>query len=689
MGNQQPTHHGVEDESRIIPVGPELSEEQQKKLVQIFCGPVAIDPAEVEAVVFSGKPGDAVGSNTFFPQNGKSPFLEAARAGKLASVQFMLERYPDAVDINGRGRIEILYTHSSLPLTLVHYHVTALLASCFGGSEEKALEVVKYLISKGALVNVASCYGSTPLIAAAEAGHVKVLRYLIQCGADIHAVCTSGSTALHHAVCGGSVKALKFLIKKGAFVNCPDSRGWCAIHYAAQMGERKVVRALLANGVTTLSSLGHPTDPNYVPAPIVLSASQGYLELVEDLQKHTSRKILADAYLMYGLLFREQWSTACKYFRKAFDLRARCSDSVEYLPPCAAYDYQTEVKTFDQCRLLPPNEQEYQSLIMKERCIGVGHAEIRDDILNLMARQTKLYRYAPCEKSIALLSRIMMCLTTEIDNFPTEYVDHHYCHFTEFCDSLLKKVIGKYSHVSIPDREHINLQFFVDFTTCALEHVKSSVQNVRCGHVCCEEDLSMLTFHGLRLLCFWCWQERVSGRDPVLEGSECNKVGKRFTLAYLYAPNNSTLLCQALSLDLYVTHSWETPCWNFKQDLADDLIPALLHWGADAAVNDPCIVSGQRPLHMAAEHHSHRVVSSLIEAGAHLDAVNRDGQTALDVAIARNDPEVISTLILTSPLPLYCQVSRFIATSGDCGCQDLHIPAKVKEFVALHDKCLK
>ena len=67
-------------------------------------------------------------------------------------------------------------------------------------------------------------------------------------------------------------------------------------------------------------------------------------------------------------------------------------------------------------------------------------------------------------------------------------------------------------------------------------------------------------------------------------------------------------------------------------------------------------------LHMAAEHHNHRVVSSLIEAGAHLDAVNRNGDTTMDIAIKRDDPEILAA-IPASPRPLYCQVSRFIATS--------------------------
>lgn len=66
---------------------------------------------------------------------------------------------------------------------------------------------------------------------------------------------------------------------------------------------------------------------------------------------------------------------------------------------------------------------------------------------------------------------------------------------------------------------------------------------------------------------------------------------------------------------------------------------------------------------MSAEHHSHQVVSSLIEAWA---AVNREGQTALDVSIKRADPEgIIAVFKYIAQLQLYCHVSQFMEKS--CG----------------------
>lgn len=73
---------------------------------------------------------------------------------------------------------------------------------------------------------------------------------------------------------------------------------------------------------------------------------------------------------------------------------------------------------------------------------------------------------------------------------------------------------------------------------------------------------------------------------------------------------------------------------------------------------------------MAAEHHSHRVVSSLIEARA---AVNREGQTALDVSIKRADPEgIIAVSKYITQLPLYCHVSQFMEKYCDVLYQSLN-----------------
>ena len=55
--------------------------------------------------------------------------------------------------------------------------------------------------------------------AAAYGGSLEVVRFLIEKGADINARDDRGETALHSAARGGSLKAVRFLVEKGADIN--------------------------------------------------------------------------------------------------------------------------------------------------------------------------------------------------------------------------------------------------------------------------------------------------------------------------------------------------------------------------------------------------------------------------------------------------------------------------------------
>mmetsp|Transcript_4122 Transcript_4122/g.4534 ORF Transcript_4122/g.4534 Transcript_4122/m.4534 type:complete len:134 (-) Transcript_4122:53-454(-) len=57
------------------------------------------------------------------------------------------------------------------------------------------VEIVKYLISKGANVNSKDKFGITPLLAATYEGHFEVVKYLVSVGADLKAKGPDGTTA--------------------------------------------------------------------------------------------------------------------------------------------------------------------------------------------------------------------------------------------------------------------------------------------------------------------------------------------------------------------------------------------------------------------------------------------------------------------------------------------------------------
>jgi ankyrin repeat protein len=86
----------------------------------------------------------------------------------------------------------------------------------------------------------------SPLILAAERGHVGVVRLLLARGADVNATDSFGDTALHEAVCEGHEEVVSILLSCGADPSRKDAiLGTNALGFACCFGYLGVVRQLL------------------------------------------------------------------------------------------------------------------------------------------------------------------------------------------------------------------------------------------------------------------------------------------------------------------------------------------------------------------------------------------------------------------------------------------------------------
>jgi hypothetical protein len=93
--------------------------------------------------------------------------------------------------------------------------------------------------------------GGTPLHEACYGSRVEVMKFLIGKGADVDAKCTIGATPLHSACYHGPVEAVRFLIEKGADINAKDDHTSTPLHDACRMTERNnisVVKLLTKMG---------------------------------------------------------------------------------------------------------------------------------------------------------------------------------------------------------------------------------------------------------------------------------------------------------------------------------------------------------------------------------------------------------------------------------------------------------
>ena len=92
--------------------------------------------------------------------------------------------------------------------------------------------MVELLIEKGARKEAKDGDGNTPLILAAEEGHLDIVELLIRNGAVVDVKNGEGQTPLIKAVEWYKIDAAKLLIKMGASKDVKDKRGKTALSHA-------------------------------------------------------------------------------------------------------------------------------------------------------------------------------------------------------------------------------------------------------------------------------------------------------------------------------------------------------------------------------------------------------------------------------------------------------------------------
>jgi ankyrin repeat protein len=159
------------------------------------------------------------------------------------------------------------------------------------------LEIVEYLLSKGAKVSVKDHTGNTPLHDAVINEHIQIVKILVSHGADINTADSENQTALHDAIKLKSIEISEFLLTKGANVNTKNDQGRSPLHDAANSGNLSLVKELVAKGA------GVNIKDKYEGLPLHYAARDGYLAIVKYLISKGSK--INDRGAFY--LQREVW----------------------------------------------------------------------------------------------------------------------------------------------------------------------------------------------------------------------------------------------------------------------------------------------------------------------------------------------------------------------------------------------
>jgi ankyrin repeat protein len=114
-----------------------------------------------------------------------------------------------------------------------------------------SLEVVTYLVQTGADIHATGDRDNRTILhhAAADEGHLDVVKYLISLGAHVNVGDNRGWTPLHMAAFFGHLSIVQFLVQSGADTNIRDKWGLTALDWARQWDNPEVA-AWLQNHTT-------------------------------------------------------------------------------------------------------------------------------------------------------------------------------------------------------------------------------------------------------------------------------------------------------------------------------------------------------------------------------------------------------------------------------------------------------
>jgi ankyrin repeat protein len=162
-----------------------------------------------------------------------SPVADAAMRGEWAAVRALLEKGSDVNAAQGDG------------MTALHWAARA------GEAPTTAM-----LLHAGANIRAMTRLGGyTPLLLASQMGHAPVIDLLLHAGADAKSATSNGATALMLAAASGQADAVTALLAAGADVNAKEpTRQETALMFATAANRLDVMKTLIRAGADVKSA---------------------------------------------------------------------------------------------------------------------------------------------------------------------------------------------------------------------------------------------------------------------------------------------------------------------------------------------------------------------------------------------------------------------------------------------------
>jgi len=523
-------------------------------------------------------------------------------------------------------------------------------------------------------VNSQDCYNHTPLMEAVGVNNMEVLKYLVERGADVNASDKGGCTALFYTVSSkNSVNAIRYLVSKGASITHRSKLGYTALHFAALHGSTEAVNELLALGASPEFVKVNSLKLDYAPPPLLLAASHRHRKVVDAFLEHPdcTTELRIDALLLLGCdnchvdLVEPLW-------REALTLREKCSASMQFLPPLEAFGGRTEMHTTADLDAVmsSKDDMQYQSWIIRERCIGKLE---RNDLTNACVRALEMFKSSQYSEAEMLLKHVVKKLLSLVRLLPLDIrvyeLNHSVISILNYSLICINFVVPEM--VKVTNGKGPNVKHFVEYCLTCLEFFIDAAKSQSCKE---QHSLSHMVSATLELFTHWYNQQVVRKTTTTTEAT--TEVPDH---EYMNLLQQVVSTCLSQSEDVALLHN-AVDC-DLKYSV--EVVRSVLECGGNSLIN-AFDKHGRRPLHVAVQSGKHELISLFLEFGAHVDAVNREGSSAAEMAGERN-AEPIQRILSDLPLPLTCQASRTVVAT-EIPYKILDLPLHIKNFIKLHDK---
>ncbi|XP_078075331.1 CARD- and ANK-domain containing inflammasome adapter protein [Mustelus asterias] len=183
-------------------------------------------------------------------EKNRTPLFHAISQGHLNTVKVLLEAGAKvnidlihaAFDSNDQFLMKLILEHAS------EINSTVLVNALFKAVQKNLYRTVGIIIEQGIDINTRNGMQYTPLLLAAELGHVESVNILINKGARLDERTPNMDSALHLAVQTGSLSVAKLLIDMGMDANIIGSGNQTPLHVASFQNQRLMIETLIAGG---------------------------------------------------------------------------------------------------------------------------------------------------------------------------------------------------------------------------------------------------------------------------------------------------------------------------------------------------------------------------------------------------------------------------------------------------------